>query len=1154
MPLTDEQNACVQTIKGPVDISAGAGSGKTFTLTQRIASALKDPGSGVDSINQVLAITFTNKAAGELKGRVRSVLRAEGLLEDALKVDAAWISTIHGMCARILRECALEIGIDPAFEVIDERVARDLLVQSIGSVIGQDDQAAWRNEYRELFEAYPVNSKGPNAVSASSMVSALLQEVSGMVDGFKSVCVGPEPRVPSDLAREFLVTCDQFLKVCEFEKQTKTMVDNQQKIQDVIGSLQHYLSSESQSLDEFCQMLDQYKKPTKRGGSPEFTDAYERYIETTNSLMRQAALALGRPLLNQVIALAEEVQAHYEQQKRQLGWLDNNDLMKLTYHALEKPEVALRYEGRFTLVMVDEFQDTDRLQIAIIRHLAGPDLCYLCTVGDAQQSIYGFRGADVSAYHDYRSMLKTQSEQGKGQAQFLQLTKNFRSHTDVLAFVKRVCAGPQVFGEAFLDLEVGYQNSKYQATAPRIKLAASILPSLERGSSQQTLNPIEVAAQGIADHFEELHEAGHALSEMVVLLRTMKNAETYAQAIRGKGFPCVISGGSVFCHAPEVKLIGFLARALANAEDGEALVKVLSSEMILLSAEDMLLLNKSAQSDGKTKPLARGLWQSAHNQESLSPALEQAVGVMNNAALRVRFEPLSSCVRYALQESGYITRLEQRGPEGLAIIGNILKALRFIEQIECIQHFGPAQTAQEFCALLESAKESPGALALQGQEAIRIMTVHASKGLEFPLVVLADLEGLSTRSASSRFLAKAVGEKVFTVLMPDKGFFPEKSAIGSAIGGMLPEENEECKQESSSESERKLTIASDLDRYYSSLRQLRKRQDAAEAQRLFYVAATRAKESLYLSVAIKEQKGAPFNAYRGIHEDLRAALFGEELFPPDACEINYGGTELLAYSYRSAILSSPEEEEEEESIGAPRGLLGSYCVPQILPYVGLAQYTISERPKTGLFSYSSLAPKKPSSPETTEIDNDTPRGDIDKATDFGSAFHRLGQIAALSSAEEARERLAAVAETYAIADRLRLSQAFENWCKSCLYQRTMEFRLHNPEVAFIVPFDDSVLEGEIDLLCTNDGIEALVVDYKTGGSSNETAAQLFEKHLLQAQCYAYALIVNGYNKVELVFARVEQTTSEGDIQTVSYRFTADEQQDLEIAIRMHLNH
>ena len=160
--LLPEQRRVVTTLDRPVFVAAGAGSGKTFTLTRRIVWALC-PGSGeggrpyLDSLDQALVITFTEKAAGEIKERVRGALRAAGLADEALKVDSAWVSTIHHMCARILRAHALDLGLDPAFGMVGDQQAQALRGRAIeAALVELKDEPALAS----LFEAYPA-SAGP---------------------------------------------------------------------------------------------------------------------------------------------------------------------------------------------------------------------------------------------------------------------------------------------------------------------------------------------------------------------------------------------------------------------------------------------------------------------------------------------------------------------------------------------------------------------------------------------------------------------------------------------------------------------------------------------------------------------------------------------------------------------------------------------------------------------------------------------------------------------------------------------------------------------------------------------------------------------------------------------------------------------------------
>ncbi|WP_417066922.1 UvrD-helicase domain-containing protein, partial [Gordonibacter pamelaeae] len=203
---TPGQRESVRRVEGPLLVSAGAGSGKTFTLTQRIAYALlPESGPAAGGIDEVLAITFTEKAAAEIKARVKRTLRAEGMCEEALKVDAAWISTIHGMCARILRTHALELGLDPAFGIVGDAERADLVAASIDEALGADNDIIERGSYGALFDEFPARSALPSAPSVASMLQALLDKAVGLRGGLDAVGLGPEPPAATVLARELLL-------------------------------------------------------------------------------------------------------------------------------------------------------------------------------------------------------------------------------------------------------------------------------------------------------------------------------------------------------------------------------------------------------------------------------------------------------------------------------------------------------------------------------------------------------------------------------------------------------------------------------------------------------------------------------------------------------------------------------------------------------------------------------------------------------------------------------------------------------------------------------------------------------------------------------------------------------------------------------------
>ena len=207
--LDAKQERIVKTLEGPLFVSAGAGSGKTFTLTQRIMYALR-PGSKpqgqwadpqvpepfLDSIDQVLAITFTEKAAEELKERIRAALIDEGMDAEAAKVDNAWISTIHGMCSRIIRAHALDLGLDPAFGVAEyaEDLKRAAVEHVLRRAIAEDATGA--GAYDDLLAAFALENES-GSYSARSLMAILfkvLSAASASVGGLDAFCqVRPAP-------------------------------------------------------------------------------------------------------------------------------------------------------------------------------------------------------------------------------------------------------------------------------------------------------------------------------------------------------------------------------------------------------------------------------------------------------------------------------------------------------------------------------------------------------------------------------------------------------------------------------------------------------------------------------------------------------------------------------------------------------------------------------------------------------------------------------------------------------------------------------------------------------------------------------------------------------------------------------------------------
>lgn len=1195
MGYTPAQKASIEHVDGPLLISAGAGSGKTFTLTRRIAWALTPGSAGegrafVDDIDQVLAITFTEKAAREIKARVRSTLRQEGLVEQALKVDAAWISTIHGMCSRILKEHALSLGMDPSFSLVGDQEQRDLRAACIEEAIGAENELLDDGRFGGLMRAF--GARGEES-SVQGMLTRMLDVASGLMEGLGAFELGPVPFTAPRLAMELKAAYEETLAIvesclAETSKPGVTLTAAQAGCTTAVEELDALVEGEC-SHESLLSWLAGSFGPAKRG-----SEAYKAAVDALRQARAHAAgeceAACARPHAEALLALAREVEERYQERLRERGALDLDGLLRTVLRAFrEHPDMAAAYADRFKLVMVDEFQDTNQLQVDMISYLVGEREQRLCTVGDAQQSIYAFRGADVSVYEEHKARMRSE-EVG---ALDVRLDANFRSHAAILAFAERIFKQEDMFGAGFLHLDAGRDESRvkapYRGSAPRIDI---VEVDGEKGVGAD--DRADFAAEAIAERFERLRADGHEPRDMVVLLGTMSRSVRYAEVLRAHGFDCVITGGSTFASFPEVRTMGALLNALANPADTQSLFAVLTSEVFGLSANDLVDLSTKRGEDGlpRRRSLTEGLRAAAEEGFGSLP-LQNAVRTLKRAYARVGIARPSAVVAGVLRDSGVLLRYERAGAQGAAQAANVLKAVRLIEDYES-DGSGISRVARSFERFVtECGKDKPGALTSSARNYVQIMTVHASKGLEFPIVALADCWKVPSRDTSGCLLVKHARGTVFCSLRPAKAA-PEIRKIESALE----------LEESATPLFERLAQERSASGYREVLKQFIAQESLEERRRCLYVAVTRASEAL---IPVFTERTAP------LIEDLRTALCGDGDFPEREGRLDYGGPELARFT---RVVVTAEERDAYRRAQSERGnARADFAVPvyeDTIPFrpvpwrmVGadLCSYSSLSEAKTSVFEESgeraeedaavdalslpveegarSLAEGYAPSPfslddeETWDEIAASIAQDADRATDLGSAFHLIAQHAVEARREGAPLDLPSAGRVDAIAracgvtadQRLRLEAALRRWFASNTALHAASYARMRAEVPFCTEVEGEgqrndgdgdegmqpfFLEGEIDLLCENGSDRpALVVDYKTGGKADELRERLQEKHALQAQCYALAVLREGCPSVELRFVRVEQEDAvcSGQPQEVMYRFEQADIPRLEKVVR-----
>lgn len=1184
--LMPQQLQIVKTLDRPLFVSAGAGSGKTFTLTRRIVYALSpESGPFVEHLDQVLAITFTKDAAAEIRDRVRRALIDEGMDEEALTVDDAWISTIHGMCSRILRAHALELGIDPEFTVLTD--TDELMDQAVEHVLARatapDAAPELAASLKALYAWYPMAGEGGSfgaGATIKGLVRDLLELSSQLPGGMDDVCVARGQADTSALADAYRAALGA----------SKAATEKAQMALDAIDAFE----ASGKTMADAARLMMSCTMPRASKAFPK--EQVELLKAEAADAFINIVLACGGPALDALVGLARSVEAEYRALKAAQSALDNNDLLRMAYEALrDYPAIRAAYEGRFKMVMIDEFQDTDQMQVDLIRYLTGAGERALCTVGDAQQSIYRFRGAEVEVFRrQERKVGSSAAPEATAVAdapagELVKLVRNFRSHDEVLRYVARVFDGDDGgLMQSFLDLEAS-DGRKDTLVADASRRQALFVAG---GSMQERT---QAKGRAIAERFRALADAGQPQGGMVLLLGRMTNADVYAQAFRDQGLDCVIAGGSVFAQAAEVQTVRALVCALANpADTAQGLMPLLASPMFALGAQEFLAL--ATKLDGETGETSRRNIDMGIMSDSDVPGLQglplvtRAREVLRYALRRVGRDSFAAIARDAVNASGWFVRLAQRGPEGKAIAANVLKALDAVAEEEAEFGNSPRSIALAFDRFL-SGKEAPGALNEEGDGAVRIMTVHASKGLEYPVVAVAECFGVRKSSGAAQMGRVDGGAQV--VALPAR-FDGVKLADGTFVKGddvkkqfehafkgkgtslWLPPELMEdvCATGSPAEA-------------FARLRNDDLQLSLEERARLLYVAMTRARELVILAMDAGVSRGKVTAPTFDVETDLTYDVL-RRILPTDSLDMPQLDSDRLVFDnskpgdYELISLSDftfgEQGFEANASLDAEGRLVrgdadvadnaAHSTVPGpadpkpdsfelVYPQAVGVRMGICPFPARDSYSYSSIAAALHAEKEDRAAEARVPMDESgDDAESDGSemvdadvaAVESAGNPMALGSAFHAAcqwliemgadalpaARADALARLWRLTpeQRERFDVALNRWLKSAVRAELLAWPCVRAEVPFfsLDCEDEDIVrygayaEGAIDALATDpvDPSCALVIDYKTGGTPDETPEQLLEKHALQARVYADVLHKAGFGAVTVKFVRVEQ--------------------------------
>ncbi len=1102
--LNEDQGKAVAALRGLVLIQAGAGSGKTRTLAERFSAALEphvDEGWEPASVDELLTITFTEKAAAELAERIRATLRALGKQEQALEVDGAWISTIHGFCARVLRRYALEAGLDPAFSVADTveagRLRREAFEGAARAVLESPEGEA-------LFAGFGFDEIGATVERiATTLVSRDLTPSDLELEEL------PDAVVVYREALRLFTESAAAIGACDLG--TATATKQYDACERTLASLCD-IDPESLPAEDLARRVWEALSSGEPKGRCRATQEHvERLKAEVARLTADAAAAASAPYARALRRVVAGYAERYERAKRERGKLDFDDLQSGVRTLFkERPDIKERIASGLRLAMVDEFQDTDRLQLEIVQSVAEDNLC---TVGDERQSIYRFRGADLDVYRGHvADMLR------RG-ARRISLKDNYRSHADVLDFANAVFGSDALFGAELLPLvprRIEPEPPLVDVGTPRIRM--TLVDCSRAGEASRA-----VESATIADQFAELRDRfGVRPSDMVVLVRAYTHADAYADALRERGFETMIVGGGRFFSVREVVHLRSFLRAVANPLDDRAIAELLISSMGRLS--DDALWRLANPEDGARRSLWAALAEDGPALDAEGAERAGAVrGLVERARERVGRAPLSELLLRAVEESDLDLILLASGDSGRQAYASVLKLARMADEFESAGGAGPAEF-ESYLAAKEAFKdhESPASLADDDSPAVTIMSIHASKGLEFPVVAVPEL-GTAAPGPGGMARWQEDGERMkLAVTLPssDGGSSQaRKSGLFSAMhGAELEASNEEMK-------------------------------------RLFYVACTRAREVLVLTGSGKLDKEVAAEEARSMLERLRLALV--EIGLEDGDDGPRLGGVPVAYEELSAgdVEANPVAEDAEDG-AEPKDASGGKLIegeaadPPDRSVEPCAAEGAAETPAPiweppPVLSYSDLGlfercAKRFWAEKILRLGRVRASESGDART-FGSAVHAVLQLVDSEGRLPSEERTAALARHFELDDGevARLRAATSAFVASALGRELAAHEHVRREWPFAIEMGEGafLFAGSIDAYGRS-GAGGLIVDYKTGVSGEES--ELRDRYELQARCYALVALRDGCERVRVAFVRPEAVGADGEPQQVTFEFASDD--------------
>ncbi|MCB9057941.1 MAG: UvrD-helicase domain-containing protein [Calditrichae bacterium] len=956
MDLTLSQQAALALDKN-ISVTAGAGSGKTRILVERFLKIVKD---NPLLTRFVVAITFTEKAAGEMQERIAdevnnrlhndTITAAERKTLQIIRdnLNSAHISTIHGFCMRILREFPIEAGVSPDFGILDAIRQQVLLSNTIRSIFKDLDETAsldTETDWLKLFLAIPRRR-------IAEMLEKALQkpfEMEKVVERFQSftpqsyieflqerwLALFTHSVAQDDIEKAVMLT-DEILNHdgVPFEnKQPKG-----QELASIFKEFSNSFHSDPVSIETKSAYLKlaelittssdkAYAKLTHLGKKESWSIAAQDTILQLSDLLAPLKQKIKKmdpgsapdntdiqwfDIFNIFIKLYKKASLEFTHVKNELGLLDFEDLQIFTLHLLRSNEaVREKLQKRFRYIMVDEFQDTNAMQWEIVEKLAtnngklSPDQVFV--VGDPKQSIYGFRDADIRVFRDVINQFSTHagslfSETYDGNIIF---RESFRFLPRINHFINHFF-GRILQSSPHNPFEVGYEDLSAERQVP--ESGHIELTVLDEEKKQSEADFLAYRISNLMESKTEIWEWLDGKEQQVplqygdiaILIRDRGNLFDIEQSLRLHGIPFKTVGGIGFWQRQEIYDFYHILRFLANPADDLALTGILRSRFFMLSDTILYYLSRETELTYLQR-LTGELKHPGYSIEDRAKIKDAAFLITKWLDARERMT-LAELLNIIVEDTKLFTLLnaEFSGEQRTA---NLQKVIELADNFDQSGPGGLRAFLETIDDLINrEVREGEAFLALDDRSSVKIMTIHVSKGLQFPVVFVPYLNK-SMRSAGTDIMLDA--DLGMSVTFKDEDEY----------NGNRSNEN---------------TL-------YRLLKLRQKQKDLAELKRIFYVAVSRASNFLFLSAGCKQEKPS----HDSMFELLVNPLINSGINPFEAGVHNFEKFELIIRdsfpetekdNRSHETFSSFLKETEKSYISAPEMTDSSYEIAEALAY------------------------------------------------------------------------------------------------------------------------------------------------------------------------------------------------------------------------------